>query len=107
MQVSQYLIPYLFQKGLGKYNVSSDGFKQRLEGIQKKLAVPVQVSFTLNWASTVSENPSFRVADFTTLPDERRSRSKINLLFNMDKEPYFRKFEELTRSKILGILQTE
>ena len=39
---------------------------------------------------------------------ERRSRSKIVLLFNTDKkEPCVRKFEGLTRSKILGILQTE
>ena len=35
--------------------------------------------------SSVSENQGFCVADFTTLSDERRSRSKIFLLFNMDK----------------------
>ena len=29
------------------------------------------------------------------------------LLFNMEKEPSVRKFEELTRSKVLGILQAE
>ena len=49
----------------------------------------------------------FCVADFATLSDERRSRSKIVLLFNVDKKPCVRKFEGLTRLKILGILQTE
>ena len=46
----------------------------------------------------------FGVADFATLSDERRSCSKIVLLFNEDKKPCVRKFEGLTRSKILGIL---
>ena len=46
----------------------------------------------------------FCVADFATLSDERRSRSKIVLPFNEDKKPCVRKFEGLTRSKILGIL---
>ena len=50
---------------------------------------------------------SFCVADFATLSNERRSRSKIVPLFNVDKKPCVRKFEGLTRSKILGILQTE
>ena len=45
------------------------------------------------------------MADFATLSDERRSRSKI-FLFNMDKEPCVRKFEGFARSKILGISQT-
>ena len=49
----------------------------------------------------------FCVADFATLSDERRSCSKIVLLFNVDKKPCVRKSEELTLSKILGILQTE
>ena len=49
----------------------------------------------------------FCVADFATLSDQRRSRSKIVLLFNVDKKPCVRKFEGLTRSKILGILYTE
>ena len=47
-----------------------------------------------------------QVADFGTVSDERISRSKIVLLFNGDKRTLFRKFEGLTRSKILGILQT-
>ena len=34
---------------------------------------------------SVSENPRFSVADFATLSDDRRSRSKILLLFSMDK----------------------
>ena len=53
------------------------------------------------------EIKGFCVPDFATLSDERRSRSKIVLLFNVDKKPCFRKFEGLTHSKILGILQTE
>ena len=48
----------------------------------------------------------FRVADFATIFDERKSRSKIYLLFNMDKKPCVRNFEGLVRSKILGISQT-
>ena len=48
----------------------------------------------------------FRVADFATLSDERRSRLKIFLLFNMDKKPCVQKFEGLARSKVVGILQT-
>ena len=43
---------------------------------------------------------------FATPSEERRSRSKIVLLFNVDKKTCVRKFEGLTRSKILGILQT-
>ena len=50
---------------------------------------------------------SFCVTDFATLSNERRSRSKIVPLFNVDEKPCVRKFEGLTRSKILGILQTE
>ena len=38
---------------------------------------------------------------------ERMSRSKISLLFKMDKKLCVRKFEWHTRSKILRILQTE
>ena len=55
---------------------------------------------------SVSENPRFWVADFATLSDER-SRSKIVLLFIRIQEPCVRKSEGLTRSKILGILQTD
>ena len=50
---------------------------------------------------------SFCVADFATLSNERRSRSKIVPLFNVDKRPCIRKFEGLTRFKNRGILQTE
>ena len=39
--------------------------------------------------------------------DERRSRSKISPLFIWIKESCVRKSEGLTRSKLLGILQTE
>ena len=49
----------------------------------------------------------FCVADFATLSDERRSRSKIFLLLIWIKEPCVRKFEGLARSKLLGISQTE
>ena len=58
-------------------------------------------------ANTVSENPRFCVADFAKLSDERRSRSKIYLLFIWIKELCVRKFEGLARSKLLGISQTE
>ena len=49
---------------------------------------------------------SFCVADFVTLSDERRSRSKIFPLFILIKEPCVREFEGLERSKLLGISQT-
>ena len=48
----------------------------------------------------------FCVADFATLSDERRSRSKIFPLFIWIKEPCVRKFEGLERSKLLGISHT-
>ena len=47
----------------------------------------------------------FCVADFATLSDERRSRSKIFSQFIWIKEPCVRKFEVLERSKLLGISQ--
>ena len=46
------------------------------------------------------------VVDFMTLSDERRSRSKIFLLFDTGKRTLLSKFEGLARSKILGISQT-
>ena len=48
----------------------------------------------------------FCIADFATLSDERRSRSKIFPLFIWIKEPCVRKFEGLERWKLLGISQT-
>ena len=48
----------------------------------------------------------FCVADFATLSDETRSRSKIFPLFIWIKEPCVRKYERLERSKLLGISQT-
>ena len=48
---------------------------------------------------SVSEDPTFYVADFATLSDERRSRSNIVLQFNTEKRTLL--------SKILGIFQTE
>ena len=70
-------------------------------------------SLGINEPSTTYENEitqsqktqGFCVADFATLSDERRSCSKIFLLFNMVKEPCVRKFEGLARSKLLGISQ--
>ena len=47
----------------------------------------------------------FCVADFAMLSDERRSRSKIFLLFAMDKRTLHSKSEGLARSEILGISQ--
>ena len=49
---------------------------------------------------------SFCVADFATLSDERRSRSKIFPLSIWIKEPCVQKFEGLERSKLFRILQT-
>ena len=49
----------------------------------------------------------FCVADFATLSDERRSRSKIFPQFTWIKESCVRKFEGLERSKLLGISQTK
>ena len=48
----------------------------------------------------------FCAADFATLSDERRSRSKIFPVFIWIKEPCVRNFEGLERSKLLGISQT-
>ena len=48
----------------------------------------------------------FCIADFATLSDETRSRSKIFPLFIWMKEPCVRKFEGLKHSKLLGISQT-
>ena len=56
--------------------------------------------------SLVSENPSFCVADFATLSDERRSRSKFFYNLIWIKEPCVRKFKGLARLKLLGISQT-
>ena len=58
--------------------------------------------------SQSQKTQGFCVADFETLSDERRSRSKIFLLFIWIKEPCVRKFEieGLARSKLLGISQT-
>ena len=54
---------------------------------------------TRNTQVQSQKTKGFRVADFATLSDERRSRSKIFLLFNMDKRTL--------GSKILGISQTK
>ena len=48
----------------------------------------------------------FCVADFATVSDERKSRSKLFPLFIWIKEPCVRKFEGLEPSKRLGISQT-
>ena len=48
----------------------------------------------------------FCVADFATLSDERRSRSKIFYYLIWIKEPCVREFGGLARSKLLGISQT-
>ena len=68
----------------------------------KKFAVPPNAV-----SASLTKSKGFCVADFATLSDERRPRSKIVQLCNVDKNPCVRKFEGLTRSKILGILQTE
>ena len=65
----------------------------------------LHIKFTSRF-NAVSNTQGFCVADFATLSDVRRSRSKIVLLIRI-KEPCVLKFEVLTRSKILGILQAE
>ena len=49
----------------------------------------------------------FCFADFASLSDERRSRSKIFYYLIWIKEPCVRKFGGLARSKLLGISQTK
>ena len=62
---------------------------------------------TQNYCTFQSQKiQGFCVADFATLSDERRSRSKLFPLFIWIKEPCVRKFEGLERSKLLGISQT-
>ena len=63
--------------------------------------------FLLNGSNRSQKAQGFCVVDFVTLSDERRSRSKIFLLFIWIKEPCVRKFEGLARSKLLGISQTK
>ena len=57
-------------------------------------------------ASQSQKTQGFCVADFATLSDERRSRSKIFPQFIWIKEPCVRKFEGFERSKLLGTSQT-
>ena len=47
----------------------------------------------------------FCVANFAKPSDERKSHSKIFLLFNTEKEPCVRKFEGLAYPKCLGFLK--
>ena len=63
---------------------------------QEKFCLPIQSQKT----------QGFCVADFATLSDERRSRSKLFYYLTWIKEPCVRKFEGFARSKILGISQT-
>ena len=61
---------------------------------------------TMKALSQSQKTQGFCVADFATLSDERRSRSKISPLFIWIKEHCVRKFEVFERSKLLGISQT-
>ena len=65
--------------------------------------------FTHGFSETVllKNTQGFCVADFATLSDERRSRSKIFCCLIWIKEPCIRKFGGLARSKLLGISQTK
>ena len=65
----------------------------------------VGVEFPLSILQS-QKTQGFCVADFATLSDEKRSHSKILLLFMWIKEPCARKFQGLARSKLLGISQT-
>ena len=64
-------------------------------------------SFGFAWVNQSQKMQGFCVADFATLSDERRSRSKIFPLFIWIKEPCVRKFEGLKCLKLLGISQTK
>ena len=66
------------------------------------LSVPIPNGYSIQSQKT----QGFCVADFATLSDETRSRSKIFPLFIWIKEPCVRKSEGLEHSKLLGISQT-
>ena len=74
-----------------------------------KLWLPNFVTSCFYLFATIQSHKTqgFCVADFATLSDETRSRSKIFPLFIWIKEPCVRKFERLERSKLLGISQTK
>ena len=66
------------------------------------IAGPTSIAYVWEY-NTVSENSRFCVADFSTLSDEKRSRSKIFLLFNMDKRTLrFENLKGLHVRKFLG-----
>ena len=71
-----------------------------------KLSIRLTYLIRFKW-QILLQIQSQKTQDFATLSDERRSRSKIFLLFIWIKEPCVRKFEGLARSKLLGISQTE
>ena len=62
---------------------------------------------SLRSPSQSQKTQGFCVADFATLCDETRSRSKLFPLFIWIKEPCVRTFEGLERSKLLGISETK
>ena len=67
----------------------------------------IRCNFICNLCCNQSQKTQgFCVADFATLSDERRSRSKIFPLFIWITKSCVRKFEGLERSKLLGISQT-
>ena len=66
----------------------------------------IVLSLSQQFGEISPRKPKFCVADFATLSDERRSRSKILYHLIWITEPCVRKVEGLTRLKVLGILQT-
>ena len=67
---------------------------------------PIKGDFQKTLLFSFRKPKVFGVADFATLSDESRSRSKFFYYLIWIKEPCVRKSEGFTRSKILGISQT-
>ena len=65
------------------------------------------IGIKLSRSNQSQKTQGFCVADFATLSDERRSRSKIFPQFIWIKESCVRKFEGFEHSKLLGISQTK
>ena len=78
-----------------------------MRALQKSLRVmgknlTGRVQKTLSGLNQSQKTQGFCVADFATLSDERRSRSKIFPLFIWIKEPCVRKFKGLEVRNFLG-----
>ena len=88
-----------------KWSVESEAVMAWAAKLREKISQPTSTKQYISHFQS-QKTQGFSVADFATLSDERRSRSKISILFIWTKEPFVRKFEGLKRSKLLGISQT-